>query len=135
MGRDGASLVQVRIEADTHTAGGNELGYRARAGCKIIGGVFSIDATFDCDTGMPDILLPEVYSPAACDFQLPFNKVVAGNHLSNRMLHLDTGVDLHKVEPVVLVEEELDGAGVDVICLLDHFQGGLAQLLSGLLIP
>lgn len=44
--------------------------------------------------------------------QLLFDDIRAGDLLGHRVLNLNTGVHLHEVETTVLVEEELDGAGV-----------------------
>ena len=51
---------------------------------------------------------------AAGDPDLPAHEIDPGHHLGDRMLHLEAGVHLEKVERPVLVEQELDRAGVGV---------------------
>ena len=51
--------------------------------------------------------------PAGRHDELPFDQVLAGDHLGHGMLDLQAGVHLHEVEGAVLVGDELDGAGAD----------------------
>ena len=51
---------------------------------------------------------------AARDPDLPLHEVDAGHHLGDRMLDLQPRVHLEEVERAVLVEQELDRAGVGV---------------------
>ena len=46
--------------------------------------------------------------------QLPLHQVQAGDHLGDRVLHLQPGVHLHEVELAALLGDELHGAGVHV---------------------
>jgi len=43
---------------------------------------------------------------------LPTDEVEAGHHLGDRVLDLETRVHLEEIEAAILVEQELDGAGV-----------------------
>jgi hypothetical protein len=45
---------------------------------------------------------------------LLFDDVDPGDQLGNRVFHLETGVHLQEIEIFVLVDQELNGAGVDV---------------------
>ena len=45
---------------------------------------------------------------------LLLNQVGAGDAFSNRMLHLDAGIHLQKIEVVVCIHDELNRAGVRV---------------------
>ena len=63
---------------------------------------------------MHDVVLRERQRLAGGDADLRLDQVDAGDHLGHRMLDLDAGVDLDEVEVVVLIDEELDRAGVGV---------------------
>ena len=52
---------------------------------------------------------------AARDADLPLHEVDAGHHLRDRMLDLQPRVHLEEVERAILVEQELDRAGVGVV--------------------
>ncbi len=69
---------------------------------------------------------------AGGDAQLPFDEVLAGDHLGDRVLDLQAGVHLHEVERAVLVGDEFDGAGADVADGLGGGDGGLAHLAAAL---
>ena len=56
----------------------------------------------------------EVEAFARGDPDLPLHQVDAGDHLGDRMLHLDARVHLEEIERAVLVEQELDRPGVHV---------------------
>ena len=69
---------------------------------------------------MLDVFLRVAQLPAAGDADLLLDDVDAGDHLGDRMLHLQAGVHLQEVEVLVLIHQELDRAGVDVV----HRLGG-----------
>ena len=84
----------------------------------------------------------------AGDPQLPDGDVDAGEQLRHGVLDLQAGVHLDEREPAVAVDQELDGAGVDVVAgpagaargLGHRRAGGLVQrragpLLDQLLVP
>ena len=66
---------------------------------------------------------------AGGDADLLAHQVDAGDQFGHRMLDLDAGVDLDEVEVVVLVDQELAGAGVVVAGRLDQPHGGRANRL------
>ena len=79
------------------------------------------------------------HDPAAPQFaslpthpELPLDQVGAGDHLGDRVLHLQPGVHLHEVEPVLGVQDELHRAGADVLYGAGGADGGLAQLPADL---
>ena len=74
-----------------------------------------------------DILLAKRQWLAGGDPDLLLDQVDAGDHLGDRMLDLDPGVDLDEVEVVVGVDQELAGARVDVAGGLGEPDGGLAE--------
>ena len=67
-----------------------------------------------CAVGVQQRLGIEVEPLAARDADLPLHQVDAGHHLGDRMLDLQARVHLEEVERAVVVEQELDGAGVGV---------------------
>ncbi len=70
------------------------------------------------------VLLVKGERPTEGELDLGTDDVDAGDHLGDRVFHLETGVDLHEVEVHVLVDQELHGAGVGVV-------GGLGRLDRG----
>ena len=66
-------------------------------------------------TPLADVLLGQGQRFARGHAQLPFHQVQPGNELGDRVLHLQAGVDLHEIELPVGIDDELHGAGVDVI--------------------
>jgi len=117
----------VGIDADARAAGGDVFCDCAGAGGEVICGVFGVDATFDRDAFLPDVALAQVDFFTSGDSYLPFYQVVACNHFGDGVLDLDTGVDLDEVEFFVFVEEKFDGGGVDIVCLFDNPQSGIAE--------
>ena len=62
-----------------------------------------------------DVFLLERQRLAGGDADLRLDQVDAGDHFRDRMLDLDAGVHLDEVEVALLVDDELDGAGVVVV--------------------
>ena len=54
-----------------------------------------------------------------------------GDHFSDRVFHLQTGVHFHEEERAVNVVQELHGAGAHVVNGLRGFHGGLAHGFTG----
>ena len=67
---------------------------------------------------------------AGGDPDLLLDQVDAGDHLGDGVLDLDPRVDLDEVEPVLGIDQELAGAGVDVAHRPGQADGGLAKLLA-----
>lgn len=89
-------------------------------------GVFGVDAAFD---GVTSWLEGFSFQAAACgDVDLLADEIDVVALLGDRMLHLDAGVHLHEVELLVLVEQELDGAGAFVVDRLGRRYGCRAHL-------
>ena len=62
------------------------------------------------------------------DLDLLFDKVASVDLLGDRMLDLDAGVHLHEIKMPVIVDEELDGAGIGVADVLRQLDRGGAHL-------
>ena len=63
-----------------------------------------------------------------CNTQLLAHKIGTRDLLGHRMFHLDAGIHLHKVEATILIEEKLDGTGIDVADFAHGGNGDLAHL-------
>ena len=70
---------------------------------------------------------PQRQRLAPRDAQLPFDQVLAGDHLGHRMLDLQPRVHLHEVEGAVRVDDELHRAGADIADGLGRAHGRLAH--------
>src|SRR6266498_2229224 len=56
----------------------------------------------------------EIQALAARDPDLPAHQIDAGHHFGDWMLDLQSGVHLQEIKPAVLVEKELDCAGIGI---------------------
>jgi len=57
------------------------------------------------------LALSEVKLLAGGDAYLPLDQVDPRDHFRHRMLDLNSGVDLHEVEALLGIDQELDGTG------------------------
>src|SRR5579884_1256756 len=64
------------------------------------------------------------------DADLQVHQVEAGDHLRDRMLHLQTSVHLEEVKILILVHQEFDRAGVRVLRRFGHPHRGFAHVPS-----
>ena len=87
----------------------------ARRRHEVVVRILGVDARLDRVTADREILLLEGQLLARRDADHRLHDVDAGDHLGDRVLHLHAGVHLEEVEIVVLVDEELAGAGADVV--------------------
>src|SRR5690606_33775941 len=92
---------------------------------EVLEGVLGVDAELDGVAAWFDSIESELL--AGGDAELPLDEVDAGHHLGDRVLHLEPGVHLEEVEVAVLVDEELDGPGVDVVAGPTRGQSGFGQ--------
>ena len=69
------------------------------------GRIFGIDPALDGVATDADVLLGDRQGLTGGNAQLLLDEVDAGDHLGDRMLHLDTGVHLDEIELAVLVQE------------------------------
>ena len=104
VGRDAVAVVERGIHAHAgaarrvvaaHRAGGGAEGRR----------VLGVDAALDGVALEAHVALREGQPLAGGDADLLLHQVDAGDHLGDRVLHLDARVHLHEVEGAVLVEE------------------------------
>ena len=77
--------------------------------------------------GELDVLLVVPELLAGGDADLLFHDVDARDFLGDGMLDLDAGIHLDEVERAGRIEQEFDGAGIDVIHRRGRLDGGLAH--------
>ena len=63
---------------------------------------------------------------------LPFDQVDAADHLRHRMLHLQAGIHLHKIEILIRVQQEFDGPNAGIANRLGGLHRRLRHLLAEL---
>ncbi len=99
-----------------------------RAGLRqvALGRVLGVEAHLHGVAGEPHLLLGQGQGLAGGHPQLPGHQVLAGDQFGDRVLHLQAGVHLQKVELAVRAEQELHGAGAHVIAGL----GGVHRRLA-----
>ena len=88
-----------------------QVSQQSDGGQKIPIGVFGVNSRLD---GMPTdgkCLLITGEQLTGGDQQLPFNQILTGNHLGDRMFNLQAGVHLHKVEGAIFIKQKLDSTG------------------------
>ena len=78
-------------------------------------GILGVDAALDRVAGERHVPLLERQPLARRDADLLLDDVDAGDELGDRVLDLDAGVDLEEEEVALVVEQELEGAGVGVL--------------------
>ena len=93
--------------------------------------MFRVDPALDGVALDPDVLLLHRERRPGGDADLLVNQVDAGDHLGDRMLHLDAGVHLDEIELAVLVEE-LDRSGAGILQLLHRLRDDAADALAHL---
>src|SRR5690606_40269625 len=97
------------------------------------GWVFGVDPARDGVPADDHMLLLKLQGQAATDLDLFLEDVDTGDHLGDRMLHLDTGVHLDEEELTVLVEK-LEGAGAAVTQLDTGLYAAGLDFGTGLLV-
>src|SRR5690606_18401641 len=126
------TAVQVRVDPYAVTARRVEVAHGARA-WQAAGGVFGVDLVLDGVLVYDHSLLLQALGQAATDLDLLLEDVDTGDHLGDRMLHLDTGVHLDEEELTVLVEK-LEGAGAAVTQLDTGLYAAGLDFGTGLLV-
>ena len=97
---------------------------------KIVGRIFSINATFDGMTLLSNLLLVHPEGMTFGDKNLLFNQIKSRHHFRYRMLHLDTGVHFEKIKIQLRVNQKLNGAGTLVADSFAELCGGFTHFGS-----
>ena len=128
--RYGVAAVQVRVDPHAIAAWGMEVLDLAGAGHEVVR-VFGVDPAFQGMAADHYVFLGKRQLVAGGDAEHLLDDIDTGDHFRDRVLDLDAGVHLDKVEVAVFVEE-LEGAGTAVADLdtgvdaaLEHFGAGL----------
>ncbi len=88
---------------------------RARTGQEPFFRTFRAEPRFDRAAVEHDVLLTKPQRLAGGHPELPFDEVKPCHHLGDGVLDLKPRVHFHEIEAVVLVEQEFDGAGADIV--------------------
>src|SRR5690606_4225237 len=123
------AAVQMGVDTDAVAARSVEVLDLAGAGHERLR-VFSVDPALDGVAGNMNLVLAVLQRQAAGNSQLFTHDVHAGDHLGNRMLHLNPGVHFDEIELAVLIQE-LEGTGADVADFLAGIDTGLEGALAG----
>jgi hypothetical protein len=126
--RDGVAGVGVAVESHTTAAGRVVHLDLAGAGAEVIPRILGVDAALDGVAAELDVALRELQRLAHGDKNLLLDEVDASDLLGDGVLDLDALVDLEEVEVALVVDDELDGAGVGVLCCLRNLDCRLAHL-------
>ena len=148
VGRDGVAGLHMRVPPHARAARHPDRGDLAGRRAKVVVRVLRVDPAFDGMAAGDDILLAKGQGLAGGNPDLLLDQVDAGDHLGDGVLDLDPRVDLDEVEPVLGIDQELAGAGVDIahgpgqadrglakLCADLERQGGGGGLLDQLLVP
>src|SRR5690606_25456726 len=126
--RDLVAGLVAAVPAHPKPGGDLQAGDRAGGGEELaLGDVLGVDADLDGVPADLDVVLGERQGLAGRDPQLQLDQVGLGHQLGDRVLDLEAGVHLQVVEGLVLVQE-LDRAGVDVVAAPGHGDRRLAHL-------
>ena len=107
--------MRERVDAHAGSARHAEGVDHARADGANVTGSSALIAALDRVAGERHVALLERQPLARRDPDLLLDDVDAGDELGDRMLDLDAGVDLEEEEVALVVEQELERAGVGVL--------------------
>src|SRR3972149_3363696 len=125
--RDLGAFVHAGVDAHTWTGRYGEARDATGGGHEVVERILGRDAALDRPAVDLDIVLHVAQWAATRDADLLLDDVHAGDHFRDGVLDLEACVHLQEVEVVVFVDEELDGAGVDVLHRLRGLHGDLAH--------
>ena len=125
---NGVAGVGVAVEAHAASAGCVVHLDLAGAGPEIVPRILGVDAALDGMAGGLDVALRQFQRLAHRDENLLLHQIDAGDLLGDGVLDLDALVDLEEVEFALVIDDELDGAGVGVLGRLGDLDGRLAHL-------
>ena len=127
---DLAADVDAAVHPHARAARREVAGDHAGGGDEAAGRLLGADARLDGPAVETDGPLVKGQRLAAGDAQLPFHQVEPGDHLGDRVFHLQAGVHLQEVKILLRVHDELDRARIDVVGGARQVAGGLAHALA-----
>src|SRR3990167_5442224 len=107
IGRDPIAAIACAIDPNVWPSWRKIVFQKARGWSKIARRIFRIDTKLEDVTFEFDLFLLEGKFFSSCNPDLLFNKINARQLFSDCMLHLDTGIDFHKVEVSLLIQKKL----------------------------
>ena len=122
----GDAVAGAHAGVDAHGVRELQVGQGADGGEEVAGGVFGVEPDFDGVAVDVELGLSERQGFAGGDAELPFDQVLAGDGLGDRVFDLEASVHLHEVEGVAF-GDELDGAGTAVVDGAGGGDGGFAH--------
>src|SRR5471032_2859128 len=126
--RHGIASVDVRFPAHAKATRRVEAGNFTRAWQEGVW-IFSIDTTFDRVALNAYFILLDRQRLTGSDTQLLFDQVNAGDHFSNRMLNLNTGVHFDEIELAVFIKE-LESTRTAVVDIHTGFSAAFADVTT-----
>lgn len=127
---DGPAFVDAFIEADAGTAGGMAREYSSGRREEIVVGIFGVEADFHSVAARSDRLPSERKTMASGDGDLQLDEIETGDLLGDRMLNLEARIDFQKIKIEMGVDEEFDGAGVDIAAGARETDGGVTHFFA-----
>src|SRR5215467_10126364 len=94
---------------------------------KVVAGVFGVKPGLNGVAGGGSFQRLDGKLTALGDLNLQADEVEPGDHLSNRMFYLDSGVDFDEVELARRRQQEFHGAGIGVADLTSQGERGLSH--------
>lgn len=135
-GDDGASKSISTVKPDAVPAGRAVDLDLAGIGLKAFAGIFGGDAALDGISAGGNAVLSEaelLQSRAGGNLDLRCDDIYSRNLFGDCVLDLDSGVDLDKIVPVLLVHQELCGAGIAVLDRLGQPHGVVQDSLPNVI--
>lgn len=130
---DAVSGIDMGVHSDSGSAGWTIVLDGAGTGAEIVGGVFGVYSALNGYSARLDITLLESQRLAGSNTDLPLEQIDAGSHLGDGVLDLYASINFQEREIALLIDEELDGAGTEILGLTHQTHGGFAKLAAGVL--
>src|SRR5208283_5249974 len=121
------AFIHAAIAADAGPRGRQEKSDLTWAGKIIVVRILGVNAALDGVAADAYIVLRKWQLLSRCNTNLQVNQIESSDQLRDRVLHLQAGVHLQKIEILLLIDEKFYGARVGVGRRLRHPNGDLAH--------
>ena len=125
---NGFTGLHAGVHAHAGPRGQREPGQGARSRHEVTAGVLTVEAELEAVPANLRVLIAEFLT--ACNAELLANEVQPGDLLGDRVLHLQSRIDLEEGNGAVLPDQELARTGTLVLGLLEDGFGGLVQAVD-----